>query len=92
MWAVKGHYYISSLDFYNFPYAFGLLFGLGLYSRYEEAGADFIPEYDKILLGTGLKSAEEVCAQAGFDITRRDFWQSGIDVLARRIDDYENFK
>ena len=32
MWAAKGHYY-SSYSFYNFPYSFGLLFGLGLYAR-----------------------------------------------------------
>ena len=29
MWACKTHYYSASLHFYNFPYAFGLLFGLG---------------------------------------------------------------
>jgi oligoendopeptidase F len=33
MWAVKSHYYDPDLAFYNFPYAFGLLFGLGLYAR-----------------------------------------------------------
>ena len=33
MWAAKGHYYGST--FYNYPYMFGLLFGLGLYARYE---------------------------------------------------------
>ena len=31
MWAAKGHYY-STRSFYNFPYMFGLLFGLGLYA------------------------------------------------------------
>ena len=36
MWAVKGHYYSAGRSFYNFPYMFGLLFGLGLYARYEQ--------------------------------------------------------
>lgn len=31
MWAAKPHYHGSL--FYNWPYAFGLLFGLGLYAR-----------------------------------------------------------
>ena len=31
MWAVKGHYFTP---FYNWPYTFGLLFGIGLYARY----------------------------------------------------------
>ena len=29
MWLNKGHYYSARLNFYNFPYAFGLLFGKG---------------------------------------------------------------
>lgn len=37
MWAVKPHYYGRS--FYNYPYTFGLLFGLGLYAQYEQARA-----------------------------------------------------
>ena len=34
MWAVKPHYY--SPHFYNWPYTFGLLFGLGLFARYRD--------------------------------------------------------
>ena len=33
MWAVKPHYFTP---FYNWPYTFGLLFGIGLYARYRE--------------------------------------------------------
>ena len=32
MWLLKPHYYRS--HFYNWPYTYGLLFGLGLYARY----------------------------------------------------------
>ena len=35
MWAVKGHYYSPGRSFYNFPYLFGLLFGLGLFANYQ---------------------------------------------------------
>ena len=34
MWAVKGHYYSTGRSFYNYPYMFGLLFGLGLYAHF----------------------------------------------------------
>ena len=30
MWAVKSHYYDAEFSFYNYPYAFGLLFALSL--------------------------------------------------------------
>jgi len=89
MWAVKGHYYIPSLDFYNFPYAFGQLFGTALYGLYQERGASFAEDYRTILSLTGLAEAEEVTARAGFDITGKEFWQSGVDTLARWVGEYE---
>jgi oligoendopeptidase F len=33
MWALKPHYYSS--HFYNWPYTYGLLFGLGLFAQYQ---------------------------------------------------------
>ena len=33
MWAVKGTTTVTDLSYYNYPYLFGLLFGLGLYAR-----------------------------------------------------------
>ncbi|MCI0550834.1 MAG: M3 family oligoendopeptidase, partial [Anaerolineae bacterium] len=38
MWTWKPHYYSSGFPFYNFPYAFGLLFGTGLYAIYQQRG------------------------------------------------------
>ena len=89
MWAVKGHYYIPDLDFYNFPYAFGQLFGTALYGLYQEKGEAFAEDYRTILSLTGLADAEDVTARAGFDITGQEFWQSGVDTLARWVDEYE---
>ena len=43
MWTWKPHYYSADLSFYNFPYAFGLLFATGLYAIYQKRGKDFCP-------------------------------------------------
>ncbi len=88
MWAVKGHYYIQDLGFYNFPYAFGLLFGWGLYSLYEEMGKDFEPLYRKVLMMTGRATAEECAAAAGIDIRKKDFWQRSLGMIRRQIDNF----
>jgi oligoendopeptidase F len=88
VWAVKGHYYGQDLGFYNFPYAFGLLFGWGLYSLYEEMGADFEPLYRKVLLMTGKATAEECAAAAGIDISSKAFWQRSLSMITRQIDDF----
>jgi oligoendopeptidase F len=56
MWACKGHYYSVGLSFYNWPYAFGLLFGRGVYARYLAEGEAFLPLYDRLLERTGRDS------------------------------------
>ncbi|MFA6506299.1 MAG: M3 family oligoendopeptidase [Treponemataceae bacterium] len=89
MWAVKGHYYSGDLAFYNFPYAFGLLFGLGLYARYEKEGAAFATDYRALLRMTGSAGAVDVGRKAGFDMENIDFWRSGISVIAARVEEFE---
>ncbi len=89
MWAVKGHYYIPSLSFYNFPYAFGQLFGLGLYERYRQEGPGFARTYRELLASTGSASAVEVTKRAGFDIETPGFWKSALSVFEREVDAFE---
>ncbi|MBN2048876.1 MAG: M3 family oligoendopeptidase [Spirochaetales bacterium] len=89
MWAVKSHYYSHALAFYNFPYAFGLLFGLGLYGLYLETGAAFTDRYIAILAGTGKASAVDLAAQAGFNIEEPDFWRRGLEVITRRAEEFQ---
>lgn len=89
MWAVKGHYYRPDQAFYNFPYAFGMLFGLGLFRLFEKEGPEFAKRYDELLRMTGKASAVEVTRSAGFDIESEDFWREGIDYLGSRVDEFE---
>jgi len=82
MWAVKGHYYSSDLSFYNYPYAFGQLFALGLYAQKEKDGSGFAAKYRSLLEKTGSASAQEVALVLGCDITSETFWQEGMDIIA----------
>ena len=86
MWAVKSHYYSTSLDFYNFPYAFGQLFAAGLYARAKSEGAGFASTYKELLSRTGNMSCEDLCKSAGFDITTKDFWKSGIAMYEKEVE------
>lgn len=89
LWAIKTHYYSPSLDFYNFPYAFGQLFALGLYSQYKESPKEFPSQYQELLKNTGSMTCEEVCKLAGFDITTKDFWLSGIKELKLEFEEWK---
>lgn len=92
MWTWKPHYYYTNLSFYNFPYTFGLLFGTGLYAIYQKRGAEFVPEYQKLLASTGLGKAAELAARFGIDVRSTDFWKGSLGIIQRRIDRYMAIK
>ena len=89
MWAVKPHYYSTGLSFYNFPYMFGLLFGLGLYVQYQQDPDGFRMGYDDLLSSTGLGNAAELAAHFGIDIQETAFWRASLDVVRVDIDRFE---
>jgi pepF/M3 family oligoendopeptidase len=88
MWVCKGHYYEASLNFYNFPYAFGLLFSKGLYALYLEQGNSFIEKYDKLLSITGKNNIEDVVASIGIDITNKEFWKNSLKLIENSIEEF----
>ncbi|MBQ8610138.1 MAG: M3 family oligoendopeptidase [Oscillospiraceae bacterium] len=88
MWLCKGHYYSGSLSFYNFPYAFGGLFARGLYAKYQQEGAAFVPTYKALLHATSVNDVEECAMIAGIDLTDKDFWRAGLQVIADEIDEF----
>jgi pepF/M3 family oligoendopeptidase len=88
MWAWKSHYYHPELSFYNFPYAFGLLFGLGLYAIYQERGESFLPEYDALLRSTGEGKAADLAGRFGIMLREPAFWEGSLKVIEKRIHRY----
>jgi pepF/M3 family oligoendopeptidase len=88
MWTWKPHYYFADLNFYNFPYAFGLLFGTGLYAVYKRRGAGFVAEYQELLASTGEGTAADLAGRFGIDIRSRAFWDDSVGIIRERIDRY----
>jgi len=88
MWINKPHYYSADRHFYNFPYAFGLLFAKGLYSEYLNRGEDFVDEYDNLLEATGKNNIIDVGKVMGIDVTSVDFWRSSLDLIKKDIEKF----
>jgi len=84
MWAAKPHYYGST--FYNWPYTFGLLFGLGLYARWLDDAEGFRAAYVDMLSSTGMETASQLAARFGIDVADQAFWTASLDVIRGRID------
>jgi pepF/M3 family oligoendopeptidase len=88
MWAWKPHYYRADLAFYNYPYAFGLLFGIGLYALYQARGPAFVADYEQLLASTGQAAPAALAARFGIDLRAPEFWRDSLAVIERRIDRY----
>src|SRR5471030_438483 len=65
MWTWKPHYYDVEYNYYNFPYAFGLLFAKGLYAEYQKSGQAFAKDYEKLLSITGKNKIADVAKVMG---------------------------
>lgn len=89
MWLNKVHYYYAERNFYNFPYAFGLLFSLGLYSIYEKKGKGFIDDYNNLLKATGKMKIADVCKLVDVDVRSKEFWKMSLDKIVASIDEFE---
>ena len=88
MWTWKPHYYSSGRSFYNYPYAFGLLFATGLYAIYQKRGSEFVEDYKNLLASTGEAPAAELAKRFGIDITKRKFWEDSLAIIGKRVDQY----
>ncbi|MFN6122715.1 MAG: M3 family oligoendopeptidase [Actinomycetes bacterium] len=87
MWILKPHYYGS--HFYNWPYTYGLLFGLGLFAQYQADPERFQAGYDDLLSRAGMDTAEQLGQAFGLDVTDEAFWTASLDVIGDRIAQYD---
>jgi len=88
MWACKSHYYMPGFAFYNFPYAFGQLFGVGMFAQYEKEGAAFVPKYNQLLRSCGSMMVADVAGSVGIDVRSAAFWRESLNVYRREIDEF----
>lgn len=88
MWVCKPHYYFTGAHFYNFPYAFGLLFAKGLYAEYVKKGEEFVNEYDKLLSVTGKQKIADVTKMMNIDIHSVDFWRGSLEIISKDIEKF----
>jgi len=89
-WLNKPHYYMAGSNYYNFPYAFGLLFGLGVYALYLERGKSFVADYNKLLRATGQNKIAEVAKMIDIDLKSRGFWDSSLQVIKEDIEKFRS--
>jgi oligoendopeptidase F len=83
-WLYIPHLYHT--PFYCYAYSFGNLLVLSLYHQFRKEGkSSFIPKYYKLLSSGGSRKPEEILSDIGIDISSRDFWQQGFDLVEKNV-------
>lgn len=88
-WCSKLHFFIDDVPFYNFPYTFGYLFCLGIYGEFLKNPEGFEERYIALLKDTGSMKVEELAMKhLGVDLTKKEFWESGIKLIAKDVEQF----
>jgi len=74
---------------YVYAYAYGFLFALSIFRKYELEGEAMVEPYLDVLRSGGSKPPEELAKLVGLDLTDPSIWESGIDAFAAELDEAE---
>jgi oligoendopeptidase F len=74
---------------YVYAYAYGQLLALSVYERYEQAGPELVPRYLELLAAGGSRSPEELGRIVGVDLADPGFWEAGLDLVERQLEEAE---
>ncbi|MFW5985416.1 MAG: M3 family oligoendopeptidase [Halanaerobiaceae bacterium] len=88
MWLNKSHYYSAGNNYYNFPYAFGFLFALGVFALRKKEGSEFMENYRSLLRATGKNRVKDVAQKAGIDLQSREFWENSLQIVKQDINKF----
>tara|TARA_B110000196_G_C21097014_1_gene640514 strand:- start:422 stop:1516 length:1095 start_codon:yes stop_codon:yes gene_type:complete len=87
LWAYIPHFIHS--PFYVYAYAFGDCLVNSLYSIYENQPSNFVDKYMNLLSSGGSKHHKDLLRPFGLDASDPNFWDSGISLISRMIDELE---
>jgi oligoendopeptidase F len=75
---------------YVYAYAYGQLLALSVYERYEQTGPELVPRYLELLAAGGSRDPQELGKIVGIDLADAGFWDAGLDLVERRLEDAED--
>lgn len=89
-WASKMHFYIASVQFYNYPYVFGYLLSQAFLEAMRMDHGKGISAFERFLEFSGRRSCEALIMETlNEDITQEAFWGRMIDGLGENFSRYQ---
>jgi oligoendopeptidase F len=86
-WSYIPHFIAS--PGYVYAYAYGFLFSLAIFRRYELEGDAMVEPYLELLRLGGSRPPAELARLVGLDLDDPQIWASGIEALSEQLDEAE---
>ncbi|GAC1371888.1 MAG: M3 family oligoendopeptidase [Actinomycetota bacterium] len=74
---------------YVYAYAFGYLFSLAIFRRYEREGSAMVDGYLQLLAAGGSDTPEELAGMVGLDLADPGFWAGGLEAVDQLLAEAE---
>jgi oligoendopeptidase F len=87
-WSYVPHF--AAVPGYVYAYAYGYLFSLAIFQRYEQEGEALVEPYFELLRAGGSRAPEELAKIVDLDLADPAIWASGIDALAEQLEEAED--
>ncbi|MFT4037925.1 MAG: M3 family metallopeptidase [Thermomicrobiales bacterium] len=85
----KPHFFIDDIWYYNFPYAFGILFAAGLLAVKDREPAGFYDRLDALLADSGMRTAPDLARDFGIDLHDVEFWRGSFTGYRADVAEFE---
>jgi oligoendopeptidase F len=86
-WSYVPHF--ASVPGYVYAYAYGYLFSLAIYRRYEQEGDSMVAPYFDLLRKGGSDAPERLAEIVGLDLADQAIWAGGIEALDELLGEAE---
>ena len=87
-WSYIPHFIHS--PFYVYAYAFGDGMVNALYSTYQSGMVGFQDKYLEMLSAGGSKNYKDLLSPFNLDVSQKNFWRKGVDILKNLIEELES--
>ncbi len=90
-WEFLGIPHIYHAPFYCGFYSFANLTTLSLYNQFKMEGESFKPKFIQLIAYGGSKSPEDMLYEVGIDMSSRDFWQGGFNIIGGMVKELQEY-
>jgi oligoendopeptidase F len=86
-WSYVPHFVVS--PGYVYAYAYGYLFSLAIFRRYEVEGEPMVEPYLDLLRAGGSDAPAELAKLVGLDVADRSLWETGLEAIDELLGEAE---